>query len=391
MNTAALVSLLTTLLAGLFTLLVGRQFLARRKPHQLAWALALLFFTVGTGCQFLAGWNGWNETIYRLWYLTGAILTAAYFGQGTLYLQARRRTGHVVMALLLAASLIAAVLVWRSPVDLDQALAGVSVSGAGMPRPVRLLTPLFNVFGTLLLVGGAVKSSWFFLWNGLSNSRAAGTGLIALGALVVAFGGTLARFSFPAALYLTELLGVSVIFAGYLLTNRKSESVQYTPTELTRRRKRISSFAVRGGLLTIFALLASLPVLPWVMGIVTDMQHTLITELPEDNKGAYLLLDQGVMQLYTWRVEPVEYPTDAPLLEKDSLHAVAVVQKQFDPIDNFLLYNLTTGERFYWPEAEQSGTQLRLETGPLPPGDYMLVVPTDSMYGGNTYHYFRLQ
>jgi hypothetical protein len=99
-------------------------------------------------------------------------------------------------------------MVFHAQVDLFQALSGVSVSGKGMPQSVRLLTPFFNIFGTLTTVGGALRSSWYFLWNGGSTSRAAGTGLIAAGALVVAMGGTMARFSFPGALYLTELIGI---------------------------------------------------------------------------------------------------------------------------------------------------------------------------------------
>lgn len=30
-------------------------------------------------------------------------------------------------------------------------------------------------------------------------------------------------------------------------------------------------------------------------------------------------------------------------------------------------------------------------SGALPPGDYLLIVPTDSLYGGVTWQYFRLR
>ncbi len=41
---------------------------------------------------------------FRLWYLFGAILVAAWLGQGTVYLLARRRIAYRCMAVLAVAS-----------------------------------------------------------------------------------------------------------------------------------------------------------------------------------------------------------------------------------------------------------------------------------------------
>lgn len=215
---ATLISFLTALVSLGLAWQVGKQWAARHHPYQLVWAFALALFGLGATCQFIAEAWGWSALIYRIWYLSGALLTAAYLGQGSLYLLARRWVANISMGILAVASLVAAWLVLRAPLDLNLAFAGGLVSGKGMPHSIRLLTPFFNFFGTLALVGSGLRSSWFFLWSGGSTRRALGTGLIASGALTVAIGGTLARFSFPAALYLTELLGVVLIFSGFQLT-----------------------------------------------------------------------------------------------------------------------------------------------------------------------------
>ena len=388
---AALLSVATTTVSLLFVVQVTCQYGRRQQPQQLVWAVAMIFFAAGVACQFAAEVAGWSPVLYRIWYLTGAILTAAYLGQGTVYLQAKRRTAHLVMAILLLASTGATVAVFKAPLRLDAALAGPSISGAGMPRNVRLLTPFFNIFGTVMLVGGAARSSWFFLWSRRDDRRALGTGLIALGSFIVALGGTLTRFSVPEALYASEFTGVLAIYLGFVLTSQPSSSPDLTEEQLLKRRQRIARFGVGFGATFLLGMVVILPLLPWPMGIVTDAKHVFIADVPEENKGAYLVTDRGIMQLYTWRIEPSTFPGDAPTLERDAVTSVVIVQKQFDSAEDYRLYNLTTGHDVAWQSASSNDLQLHLAVDTLEAGDYMLVVPTDSMFGGKTWHYFRLQ
>jgi hypothetical protein len=388
---SALLSLVTALVSLLFMFMLAGQYRQRRKPHQLVWAVAMLFFGAGAGSQFIAALAGWSPSLYRVWYLCGAILTAAYLGQGTIYLQAGRRRAHIVMAVLLLASAGALLAVWRAPVDLNAALATGVASGKGMPRYARLMTPFFNIFGTVALVGGAARSSWFFLWSGRSDGRALGTALIAAGALIVAFGGTLARFSRPEALYLSELLGVVTIFAGFILTSRPGAMDQPAAAALNLRRRRIARTGVVMGATLLLGAVAALPLMPWPMGIVADAQHVYIDAVPAENKGAYLVSEDGVMQLYTWRVEPADFPGDAPTLDSGTIEAIAIVQKQYDPPADYFLFDLTTNQAIPWQQSGEQDGRLVLQPPSLSAGDYMLVVPTDSMFGGKTWHYFRLR
>jgi hypothetical protein len=158
---------------------------------------------------------------------------------------------------------------------------------------------------------------------------------------------------------------------------------------LTRRLVRRGVLFGAGGILTMVAVL---PALPWAMGIVTEAQHVYIDEVPDANRGAYLDTDDGVMQLFTWRVDPGEFPSDAPTLQADAIQQVAIVQKRFDPVDEHVLREVDEGRPVAWADAAQDGTVLRLTPdGPLPAGRYKLRVPTDSMYGGVTTHYFIVE
>lgn len=159
----------------------------------------------------------------------------------------------------------------------------------------------------------------------------------------------------------------------------------------TARRRRMAALRVWLGFAFLVGLMAILPVLPWLMGIVTDAKHVYTDSVPEENRGAYLQTTNGAMQLYTWRVEPPNFPEDAPTLERASLQSIVVVQKLFDEVDRYRLYNLETNQQVQWVGSSSEAMQLTLAPPDLSPGPYMLVVPTDSMYGGNTWHYFRLQ
>ncbi len=197
-----------------FALTVLDQFFARRKPYQLIWTIGLLMYFISTGAEFWAGAWGLNGAVYRLWYLFGAVFVAAYLGMGTLYLLTPRRVGHTIMAILLAASVYAAFAVFTASAD----LSGLHhLSGTAMPQRVRLMTPFFNGFGTIALVGGAVYSAWVYWRRRLMPHRVVSNILIAVGAIVIAYGGISSRAGGPlTAYYLLHLLGITIIFIGFL-------------------------------------------------------------------------------------------------------------------------------------------------------------------------------
>ncbi|MBI4318936.1 MAG: hypothetical protein HY675_10630 [Chloroflexi bacterium] len=208
--------LLSTVISLVFAAAVFSQWLSRRKVYQLVWTLGLLAFGISAGCEFVVGVWGLSDPVYRLWYLIGAVSVAAYLGVGTIYLLAPRRFAHTVMAMLVLAWLYAATRVVTVPVALDAVVGSAILTGAGMPNDVRLMTPVFNVFGTAALVGGAAYSAWIFWQRRIMPQRVVSNILIAIGAALPASGGTLLRFGIPDVFYLMEFLGVTIIFIGFL-------------------------------------------------------------------------------------------------------------------------------------------------------------------------------
>ena len=211
-------SIATTAISLVFASVVGSQYVSRLRPHQLVWSIALLIFGIGAFCQFLAEDAGWTPTLYRMWYYTGAMLAAAYLGQGTVYLMAPRRFAHVTLVILIALSSAGLSLVAVLPVDLERAVTPNGVTGNGLPTLLLLLLIPLNTYGTVALVGGGLWSVVRTRRDRASWRRAAGPLLIAVGGLTVALGGTANRLGVPGLLYLTEMLGVGLIFGGYLLT-----------------------------------------------------------------------------------------------------------------------------------------------------------------------------
>ncbi len=212
----------TSILALAFSLALFDQWWERRGAFQLAWGIGMLFFGIGAGAEALAAIGGWNELLYRAWYLTGAIWTVGWLGLGTAFLLGRTRFGYSfalclffaglftflvrnrpeyegvgtmpLIYFILAGILALAVAVEtyfqneRWPVLAAGAVVGATVVsgvlmltatlpapgyaldpatgvpvGTAIPASIRLLTPFMNVTGAFALILGAVFSTYVFM------------------------------------------------------------------------------------------------------------------------------------------------------------------------------------------------------------------------------------
>lgn len=213
------VPLASSLVSLVFSLTLLDQYLARKKPYQIIWAFGVFLYFISTGSEFVMGLVGPTASLYRLWYLCGAMLVAAYLGLGTAYLLAPRRWAHITFVFLLLASLYSIFSVFSSPVNLDALAPGQILHGRAFPAGTegpRMITPYLNIFGFVWLVGGAAWSAWEFWRRKILPHRVISNILIAAGALMPALGGTLSRFGATQFLYLSELLGIIIIFIGFL-------------------------------------------------------------------------------------------------------------------------------------------------------------------------------
>jgi len=215
------VPFISCIISFIFAALVFRRYAFRRGPHLLLWGIGMVFYGIGGFCEAYYGAFGWNPWVFRLWYLCGAMLVAAWLGQGTVYLLAKRRWADALMIVLGVASLFGAFRVFTAQLDPSLMTSGLhtgsELSGRAIVTPgVRTLTPFFNLYGTVTLVGGAAWSAWIFWRKRVLLHRTIGNILIAIGATLPAFGGAFSRFGVSGTLYWSELLGAVLMFLGFL-------------------------------------------------------------------------------------------------------------------------------------------------------------------------------
>jgi len=221
MSLTSLMPFVSVSIMFIFALLVFRRYAVRRGLHLLLWGIGLVMYGLGSFAEAYHAVAGFSDLVFRLWYLFGAMLVAAWLGQGTVYLLVHRqiagvRLAHILMAVLLLGSLYGAFKVFGAQLD-SSLMPGQSLSGHAIVTPgVRILTPFFNMYGTVMLVGGAIYSAFVFWRRRILPHRMVGNILIAVGALAPAVAGTLSRIGLTEFLYLGELLGATLMFIGFL-------------------------------------------------------------------------------------------------------------------------------------------------------------------------------
>ena len=222
---------LSTVVTFVFAAAVFNRYRQHGGVYLLLWAFGLLLYGIGTLCEVILGLT-FNVIALKLWYLTGAMLTAAWLGMGTVHLLIRRgNTARVLTWVLAIVSVIALFLVFAAPVNTPAYDVTRPVSEQYKEILTRngliiLLTILLNIYGTLTLVGGAIYSAFLFWRKKILANRMYGNILIAAGALSPAMGGSFLRSGLVDFLYLSELVGAILMFIGFILaTSEQSESV----------------------------------------------------------------------------------------------------------------------------------------------------------------------
>jgi hypothetical protein len=205
----------TTVLSLAFTWVVYRRYREKDKAtHLLWWTLGILVFGVGTFTEAWTALFGWNQAIFRGWYISGALLGGAPLAQGTVYLLLARKTADRLAIALVLSVLICSVFVLLTPLDAaiaqEHKLKGDVIDWTW----IRWLTPFLNLYAFIFLVGGAAYSAIKYRESRQQN-RMIGNIFIAVGALLPGIGGSFTVFGFTEVLYVTEFIGIILIYAGY--------------------------------------------------------------------------------------------------------------------------------------------------------------------------------
>src|SRR5512135_1231124 len=102
---------LSTVVTFAFTIAVFRRYQLKGGAHLLHWAIGLLFYGLGTLSEIILGLT-FQGIVLKIWYLTGAMLTAAWLGQGSIHLLVRKGSSAKVLSwVLVVVSLAAFVLI----------------------------------------------------------------------------------------------------------------------------------------------------------------------------------------------------------------------------------------------------------------------------------------
>jgi hypothetical protein len=230
------VSVGATLVALAFALSTFERWLARHRRHELAWSGALALFVVAAAALATGAGLGWTGSVFRVFYLFGAVLDVPFLALGTVYLLWGARIGdRVALALGLLGAFAVGVIVtapFRAPIPVDTLVQGSKVFGI-LPR---VLAAVASAAGAIFIVGGALYS--------IARQRRvrslASNGLIAVGTLVLGASGLLnSVFDAMSAFAVALAVGITMIFGGFL--------VAATPLAASGTDRRVSASGPVGG------------------------------------------------------------------------------------------------------------------------------------------------
>ena len=215
--------ILSTIVTFAFAIAVFNRFKVRHGAHLLLWSIGLVLYGIGTLTEVISLFT-FSPIALKLWYLSGAMLTAAWLGQGTINLLVRRRgITPTLNIVLVVVSLLAVVLVLMAPITsaavsfkTSEPLSSQYKDILTRSGAVVLLTIVLNTYGTFTLVGGAIYSAFIFWRKRVLFNRMIGNILIAIGAILPAMGGSFIQMGLPDFLYVSEFLGAIFMYVGFL-------------------------------------------------------------------------------------------------------------------------------------------------------------------------------
>jgi hypothetical protein len=218
------IPVLTTLFSIFFFFQILRHYrIKNSNTYLLWWTIGVLTFGLGTLTESLNAIIGWSPLNTKIWYIVGALLGGFPMAQGTIYLLMKKRIANILTIIFLAIIIVASVCVLLTPIKLtipfDHQLTGKVFEW----KWVRLFSPVINIYSFIFLVGGAFYSAIKYFKKGKSKKRFLGNIYIAIGALLPGIGGTFTRMGYVHVLFVTELIGLFLIYLGYITIKNDSD------------------------------------------------------------------------------------------------------------------------------------------------------------------------
>lgn len=212
------IPLITSIIAFIFFLLLIKQYLSRKKIHQLIWTIAILFYALTSLLEFLMNF-GTSTISFMVYYFMAAPLVGC-LGAGVLYLLTPRRIAHLFLIFVIILSIgliISGIIIPINEVKLFENFAvdlgtGFSDFDSYYPMNVRIYSVLLNSIGGMILIVGSGYSL-------IRDKKAIYNIFIGLGGLLPYIGGfAVGFFNIPDVKFLFELGGIIFLLLGFMMS-----------------------------------------------------------------------------------------------------------------------------------------------------------------------------
>ena len=231
--------LLTAIVAWAFIYMLARQYLERRKFHQILWTVAMLFYGITAFMEFLMNPDilGASGLAFKVYYILAAPLVGL-LGAGVVYLLASKRKADIFLGIISA--LCFALLITGIIIPLDESIIieafelplGKAFHAAvdAYPMAVRRWAIITNIISGFALILGAI-------WSFIKDRRRTYNVLLFLGGVLPMIGGAaLAFFGEPSLFFIFELAGVIALFAGFIYSDRVIKARESTIADALEKR-----------------------------------------------------------------------------------------------------------------------------------------------------------
>lgn len=209
------VPVFTTLFSIYFVREIYNHYRIRRTKYLLWWTIGVLTFGLGTLAESINAIFGWSELNLRYWYIVGALLGGFPLAQGSVYLLMKRKFADITTYLFVSLIIIASVFVILTPISIPDNFNYKLTGSVFSWKWVRYFSPLINTYSFIFLVGGAIYSAVKYYRQVNKEARFKGNVFIAIGGLLPGIGGSFTRMGYVNVLFVTELIGLVLIYTGY--------------------------------------------------------------------------------------------------------------------------------------------------------------------------------
>ena len=216
MTSVVILPVIAALVAAVFALQLARQYLARRRPHALAWALALALFGIASGMVAVGVTAGWSPAVFGAYWVAGALLNVPLLAVGQMMLlDPPRSVLYWTLAGIAAAWSIAFTVLSSFDTAVLQAASAAHLIPRGSEviagEMAYVLARPFSYTFAIVVIGS--------IWSAV-RARRWGVLLIALGVTVAAAASAFIRVGQGELFSVFLAAGIVVMYGGFLAASR---------------------------------------------------------------------------------------------------------------------------------------------------------------------------